>query len=77
MSLTQAQVETKLDELTARNDKAFAEQSKALQDLKDQLAAAGNSTPGVDNALARLEASIQRDDDQNPDEETEEGSQPA
>lgn len=64
---TQAELATKLRELKDQNDKATAEQMAALQKLQDALDTAGGTSPEVDEALAALGASIQRDDDLNPD----------
>lgn len=53
--------------LLAQNEKAANEQAAALQALRDQLDNAGAVTPEVEAALVALEASIQREDDVNPD----------
>lgn len=64
---TQAELAAKLKALKEQNDKATAEQLAALKAVQDALDAAGATTPEVDEALAALGASIQRDDDLNPD----------
>lgn len=67
---TQAELAAKLKALREQNDKATAEQNAALQKLRDELANMGNLSPEAEAALEELSASIQRDDDQNPDAPT-------
>lgn len=64
---TQAEHAQQLRDLKAQNDKARAEQQAALQKLQEALDAAGGTTAEVDAAMADLRASIQADDDLNPD----------
>lgn len=66
---TQAELAARLEALRAQNEKAAAEQAKALQDLRDAIAA-GETTPEVDAALEALAQSIQREDNLNPDAPT-------
>lgn len=63
----QAQHAADLRALKEQNDKASAEQAAALQKVQDALDAAGGTTAEVDVAMEELRASIQRDDDLNPD----------
>lgn len=64
---SQTELAQSLRDLKTQNDKAAAEQAAALQKLQDALDAAGGTTPEVDAALAELKASIQSEDDLNPD----------
>jgi len=64
---TQAEHAEQLRALLAQNEKARTEQDAALKRLQDALDAAGGTTPEVDAAMADLAASIQKDDDENPD----------
>lgn len=74
---TQAELAAELRAMKEQNDKAFAEQEDALKKLQEALDLAGSTTPEVDEALEGLRASIQRDDDANPDaEQPEEPSNP-
>ncbi len=73
---TQAQHAQDLRDLKAQNEKAAAEQAAALKKLQDALDAAGGTTPEVDAAMEELRASIQAEDDLNPDEQPEEPSNP-
>lgn len=74
---TQAEHAQQLRDLKAQNDKARAEQQAALQKLQEALDAAGGTTAEVDAAMADLRASIQADDDLNPDAPAGEGEQQA
>lgn len=65
---TQAEHAQALRDLREQNEKAAAEQAAALQRLQDALDNAGGTTPEVDEAMAALRASIQAEDDLNPDE---------
>lgn len=65
---TQAELAQELRDLKLQNDKARAEVLAKIQALEDALAAAGNTTPEVDAALADLKASVQTDDDIVPDQ---------
>lgn len=56
-----------LRDITAQNEKARQEILAKIQALEDALAAAGSTTPEVDQALAELKASVQTDDDMNQD----------
>jgi|SRR6186713_413736 len=64
---TQTEHAQALRDLKAQNDKAAAEQAAALKKLQDALDAAGGTTAEVDAAMAELKASIQTEDDLNPD----------
>ncbi len=65
---TQAELAKELRDLKDQNDKARAEVLAKIKALEDALAAAGGTTPEVDEALAALKASVQTDDDIVPDE---------
>ena len=65
--MTQDELAAKLSAIKEQNDKSTAEQLAALAALQAALVAAGNTSPAVDAAIAALAASIQRDDDLNPD----------
>jgi len=67
---TQAELAQRLNDLHAQNEKARAEQAAAMQALRDALENAGNTSPEVDAAVERLAASIQSEDDENPDTPT-------
>lgn len=73
---TSAQHAQDLRDLKAQNEKAAAEQAAALKKLQDALDAAGGTTPEVDEAMAELKASIQAEDDLNPDEQPEDPQNP-
>lgn len=64
----QAEVAEQLRTMTAQNEKARQENLAKLAELQAAIEAAGNTTPEVDEALAALKASIQADDDENPDQ---------
>lgn len=64
---TQAELAQSLRDLKTQNEKAAAEQAAALKKLQDALDAGGMTSPEVDAALAELKASIQAEDDLNPD----------
>lgn len=64
---TQGEHAQALRDLKAQNDKAAAEQADALRRLQEALDNAGGTTPEVDAAMADLRASIQAEDDLNPD----------
>lgn len=64
---TQAEHAQALRDLREQNEKVAAEQAAALQRLQDALDAGGNTTPEVEEAMAALRASIQAEDDLNPD----------
>lgn len=68
--MTQAELADHLTKVDDQLDKATAEILASVQALKDALAAAGNTTPEVDAALARLDTSAQTLDDINPDPTT-------
>lgn len=67
---TQAELAQQLRDITAQNEKARAEILAKIQALEDALAAAGNTSAEVDAAVADLKASVQTDDDLNPDAPT-------
>lgn len=73
---SQTELAQSLRDLKTQNDKAAAEQAAALQKLQDALDAAGGTTPEVDAALAELKASIQAEDDKNPDAPVEPPAEP-
>lgn len=64
---TQAELAQQLRDITAQNEKARAEILTKIADLETALANAGATTPEVDEAVAALKASVQTDDDLNPD----------
>lgn len=64
---TQAELAAELRAVVEQNEKAHAEVVAKIADLEAALANAGNTTPEVDEALAALKASVQKDDDLNPD----------
>lgn len=64
---TQAQHAQQLREIVAQNEKARQEIVAKIDSLEQAIEDAGNTTPEVDEALAELKASIQKDDDLNPD----------
>lgn len=70
LTMTQDELATKLGEVTAQVAKIGTEVSATLQkvtELEAALAAAGNTTPAVDAALAALKAQAQKTDDLIPD----------
>lgn len=69
LAMNHAQLTERLAALREQNEKASAEQGAALQKVRDELAAAldGEVPESVTAALDELAASIQKDDDQNPD----------
>lgn len=64
---SQSEMAQQLRDMKAQNEKARAENADRLKKLEEAMAAAGASTPEVDAALADLKASIQSEDDENPD----------
>lgn len=64
---TQAEHAADLRALKDQNEKARAEIVAAIKALEDALANAGSTSPEVDAAMADLKASVQADDDMNPD----------
>lgn len=64
---TQAQLEASLGQVGDQLDKAKGEITAAIDQLKTEVQNAGNSTPGVDAAMARLSAAAQALDDVVPD----------
>lgn len=73
---TQSEEAAKLQAIGDQLDKATAEIVAAVQQLKDALAAAGNTTPEVDTATDRLSKAAQALDDLNPDQPTAAPAQP-
>lgn len=67
---TQEEHAQQIRDLTAQNEKARTEQLKRFTALEEALKNAGKTTPEVDEALSGLKASIQADDDLNPDEQS-------
>lgn len=67
MAISQSQLAAELTALKDQNEKARVEILKKISDLEAALANAGTTTPEVDDALAALKASVQADDDLNPD----------
>ncbi len=64
---TQAELAQQLRDITAQNEKARVEILAKIAALEAALAAAGQTTAEVDAAVADLKASVQTDDDLNPD----------
>ncbi len=64
---TQAQLAQELRDIKDQNEKARTEILAKIAALEEALANAGNTTAEVDAALADLKASVQADDDLNPD----------
>jgi thymidine phosphorylase len=64
---TQAELAQQLRDITSQNEKSRTEILQKLADLEAALAAAGGTTPEVDDALRVLKESIQADDDIVPD----------
>ena len=64
---TQAELAQQLRDINTQNEKSRVEILKKIADLEAALAAAGNTTPEVDEAVAALKASVQTDDDIVPD----------
>lgn len=64
---TQAELAQQLRDITAQNEKARVEILAKIAALEAAIATAGSTTPEVDAALADLKASVQIDDDLNPD----------
>jgi len=67
---TQAELAQQLRDIKDQNEKARVEILAKIAALEDALANAGNTTPEVDQAVADLKASVQTDDDLNPDAPT-------
>lgn len=67
---TQAELAQQIRNVTLQNEKARAEIVARVQELQDALDNAGNTTPEVDEAMSNLRASVQADDDMNPDATT-------
>jgi len=67
---TQAELAQQLRDITAQNEKSRTEILGKIADLEAALAAAGNTSPEVDEAVAALKASVQTDDDIVPDAPT-------
>lgn len=65
--MTQSELAAELKSAKDQNEKARAEILAKFTALEEAVANAGNTTPEVDTALAELKASIQTDDDLNPD----------
>jgi len=65
--MNNAELEARLAALDAHLGKAATEIQTEVQDLKDELAKAGGTTPAVDAIVARLETKAQGLDDRNPD----------
>ncbi len=61
--MTQAELLQQLTDLTAQEEKAKGEIIAKLANLEAAIAAAGNTTPEVDAALAALKTSVQGVDD--------------
>lgn len=64
---TSAEHAAELRAVTAQNEKARAEIVAKIKALEDAIAAGGNTTAEVDEALAALKASVQTDDDMHED----------
>lgn len=65
--MNQAELEAALTAAAEKTDKIVAEVQASTAQLLQAIADAGNSTPAVDAALARLQAALQVADDLNPD----------
>jgi ABC-type transporter Mla subunit MlaD len=70
MAKTQAQTAQEIRDIKAQNEKARVEILAKIQALEDALATAGNTSDEVDAAVQDLKASVQADDDLNPDAPT-------
>jgi seryl-tRNA synthetase len=70
MAKTQAQTAQEIRDIKTQNEKARVEILAKIQALEDALAAAGNTSDEVDAAVQDLKASVQADDDLNPDAPT-------
>lgn len=64
---TKSEVTAAIEAAAAQTDKIISEVTTATAALTTAIAAAGNSTPEMDAALARLQASLQVADDLNAD----------
>lgn len=60
---SQAEVQADLESLQAQVDRNRQEVLAKIADLEAQIAQGGQSSPGVDAALAALKASVQAADD--------------
>lgn len=65
--MDQATLAQRLDAANQRAQKVAAEQAAALQALRDEIAAGGPISAEVEAKLVALEATIQTEDDKNPD----------
>lgn len=65
--MNQAELEQQLKDLAAQSEKAKTEILKKVADLEQAIQIAGNTSIGVQDALANLKASIQGLDDLNAD----------
>jgi seryl-tRNA synthetase len=68
---TQAELAQQLRDITAQNEKARVEILGKISELETALENAGSTSPEVDEALDALKASVQTDDDLNPDADPE------
>ena len=64
---TKEEVTAQIVAATEQTNKIISEVQTATAALSDAIAAAGNSTPAMDAALAGLKAALQVADDLNPD----------
>lgn len=69
IEMNQTELAQRLDAANARAKKVALEQAAALQALRDEIAAGGPISDEVEAKLAALEATIQSEDDKNPDSE--------
>ena len=67
MAKSQAETAAELRAIKDQNEKARLEILAKIKALEDALAAAGNTSDEVDAAVQDLKASVQADDDLNPD----------
>ena len=65
--MNQAELQAELEALAAQNEKARTEILANIAALEAAIVAAGNTSDGVNVALATLKASVQADDDMNAD----------
>jgi seryl-tRNA synthetase len=67
MAKTQSETAAELRAIKDQNEKARVEILAKIKALEDALATAGNTSDEVDAAVQDLKASVQTDDDMNPD----------
>lgn len=62
-----AELTARLEALATRAEKVKAEVTKAIQDLRDVIAAGGETSPEVEAALVKAETAVGGIDELNPD----------